>query len=436
MGLKFYSMKNIGKVLIALSLFVFACSSDSDQSDNDNGQTIEVSSIYIETVNKLFLDNDPSFQIRVISSGQKDLTSESEIYVNGQLIDGYSFTPEDEGDYSVFAKYGDVESPVHNVEVTVINNIEIFASSQGVGKGQEILFNVEDDLGNTLSDDITFFINDTPIDSGIFSTTEMGNYSVYAEYESKYKGVIKSETLNFDVAYTQKVLVEDYTGAWCGYCPRVSYKLAKAESDNPNVVSIGIHYNDGMHYSKVNSLVNYYGVTGFPTAIIDRTSIWNESNLPWDGPFNSLDNKTKKSSNIGIGIGSTISSGSVSVNVDVDFLSDEESAYKLVVYLLEDGVVEPQTNYFNADKSSPWYGYGSVISNFVHDNVLRGAFTDDFGMDITNQLDGVFKFQKTINIPSNVKDNDKLEIVAMVLSNTSKVLNVEHAEVGEFVDMD
>ena len=60
------------------------------------------------------------------------------------------------------------------------------------------------------------------------SSTNEGNHSVYAEYfingqlyttESKNYSVVNPET---------KLLLEDFTGTWCGYCPPVKYAIEQA----------------------------------------------------------------------------------------------------------------------------------------------------------------------------------------------------------------
>ena len=32
--------------------------------------------------------------------------------------------------------------------------------------------------------------------------------------------------------FKTNVLVEDFTGAWCGYCTRVAYKLTRTKKEN------------------------------------------------------------------------------------------------------------------------------------------------------------------------------------------------------------
>ena len=423
-------MKNIGKVLLVLSVFIFACSSgedsNADDGNNGNNNLNQVTAITVITNEVVLLDQTPEIEIKVFSNRSEDLTSESVIYVNGEKIDGNTYVPTVESSYEVYAEYGDLTSSVFNVDVRVIGAVKLSFTNSGVPKNETVTFKAVDDLGNEILKNVSYFVNDVALDSNTFTSNEVGFYNVYATYNSNYKGVLTSETKLLKVAFSQKVLVEDYTGAWCGYCPRIAYKLAKAEELNPKVIGIGIHQGDNMQYSNINALIDNFGITGFPTAIVNRKSNWAESSLPWEGPFSGLDNKTSGASDLGISIASSIAGSSLNVSIDVEVLSDF-TGLKLVAYLLEDDNKAAQANYYNSDSSSPWYNTGNPIPNFVHDNVLIRRFTNDFG-DAINFNNNTFNFSSSITLPNSLLDNKaNLEIVAFVLNSSGQVINVEHA---------
>ncbi len=423
-------MKNIGKVLMVLSALIFACSTgeddNTDNSNNGNNNQNQVTSITVITEDVVLLDQTPEIEIKVFSNRSEDLTRESVIYVNGVKIDGNTYVPSIEANYEVYAEYGDLTSPVSNVDVRVIGAVSLSFTNSGVPRNETITFKAVDDLGNEILKNVSYYVDDVALESNTFTTDEVGFYNVYATYNSNYKGVLTSETKPLKVAFSQKVLVEDYTGAWCGYCPRIAYKLAKAEELNPKVIGIGIHQGDNMQYSNISALINNFGITGFPTAIVNRKSNWAEATLPWEGPFSGLDNKTSGASNLGISIATSIAGSSLNVSIDVEVLTDFTGS-KLVAYLLEDDNKAAQANYYNSDSSSPWYNTGNPIPNFVHDNVLIGRFTNDFG-DTINFNDNTFNFSSSITLPNNLLDNKaNLEIVAFVVNSSGQVINVEHA---------
>ena len=78
------------------------------------------------------------------------------------------------------------------------------------------------------------------------------------------------------IEYKQYVLVEDYTGTWCGYCTQVSYAIEQLKKETNDAVVVAIHQGsyDPLAFGQVSTMMSTFGVTGFPTAFIDRKSRW------------------------------------------------------------------------------------------------------------------------------------------------------------------
>ena len=69
----------------------------------------------------------------------------------------------------------------------------------------------------------------------------------------------------------RKVLFEEFTATWCGFCPRGAVGLEKAEQVyGDNIVPIAVHYQDEMDCTDYYSLVKAT-VGGFPGSHINRT---------------------------------------------------------------------------------------------------------------------------------------------------------------------
>ena len=140
---------------------------------------------------------------------------------------------------------------------------------------------------------------------------------------------------------------------------------------------------------------------------------------------------------MGIAFASTLSGSSLNLDLDIEFATTT-TGKKLVVYLVEDGLVYPQANYFNANSSTPWFAMGNPITKFVHNNVLRTSLTDVFGDEIIidEGVKDVYNYQKTINLDSKRYDSEQIEIIAFVVDGSGKVVNVQHANLGESVGLD
>ena len=77
----------------------------------------------------------------------------------------------------------------------------------------------------------------------------------------------------------RKVVLEDYTGTWCGFCPSVAAAIEEAslQSDDLAIVAIHITANsnpDPMHFDDVEILRDAFEIDGLPQARIDRSQFW------------------------------------------------------------------------------------------------------------------------------------------------------------------
>ena len=65
------------------------------------------------------------------------------------------------------------------------------------------------------------------------------------------------------------VLMEDFTGTWCSYCPGAALGITELKDQNYPIVAIGRHRDDDYETMDVVERMEQYGVLGFPTMMID-----------------------------------------------------------------------------------------------------------------------------------------------------------------------
>jgi hypothetical protein len=69
---------------------------------------------------------------------------------------------------------------------------------------------------------------------------------------------------------TKKVLLEEFTGSWCGWCPRGIYAIQQLEAKYPNsFIPVSFHNSDPMQISTGQDTLEST-VTGYPDGWIDR----------------------------------------------------------------------------------------------------------------------------------------------------------------------
>ncbi|OOB82526.1 hypothetical protein BZL53_09225 [Flavobacterium columnare] len=231
------------------------------------------------------------------------------------------------------------------------------------------------------------------------------------------EATVDNQVPSASTKFTKNVLIEDYTGAWCGWCPRVSYSITKVKESTTKVVSVAIHRGssgggfDPYNYSGTLPAV----IKSFPTGILNRKIEWK---TPQNSNIKQAVDLTKDHADLGIAMSSTVDSGNITLDIKVRSIKDYNDL-KFVVYVVEDGLIFNQSNY------TSYYGGGSVIKDFVHNDVLRECLTNIYG-DALGEIKANASLVKKLNIPvpKNVKNINKMKFVAMILDTNGESLNV------------
>ena len=156
----------------------------------------------------------------------------------------------------------------------VITSIEVYVSSEEIIVGQQVLFSVFDNTGKNRTTEAKFYVNDSEIDGSSHTFNDVGTFDIYAKFQNLKSNTEQVEVNQVPVEYKQYVLVEDYTGTWCGYCTRVSFAIEELKKQTNDAVVIAIHQGDPMQFPLEATLRSHFGVTGFPTAFVDRKARW------------------------------------------------------------------------------------------------------------------------------------------------------------------
>lgn len=304
-------------------------------------------------------------------------------------------------------------------------------------RNQEIPFRVVNEAGEDVSDITTFFVDGNEITGSIFSSPTVGEFEVYGVYMEG--GVeITTNTVGFRVIIPErKVVIEDYTGVWCVWCPRVTAAVEWVHELTDKVSVVAIHevgdgvFPDPMHFSQVLDLKNEFGLDGLPAGQINRTTSWILPTVPNINHIEAATSQAGEVTNIGIGVNSQLNGNALIVETNVAYEEGSGQNDKLVVYLVENGIVYPQYNAYNAIEESIYYGLGDPIEDFVHNDVLRASLSDVFG-DVIPATGALEEYTKTynFNIPSEY-NKENLGIVVMVVDENNTAKNSQFAEINE-----
>ena len=226
--------------------------------------------------------------------------------------------------------------------------------------------------------------------------------------------------------FKKRVLIEDYTGTWCGNCARVAHAIDLAKDQSDKTVAVGIHNgNDPFNFVGIAPLKNLISPTSalqLPQSRLNRTIIWK---YPEYNNIQQVKNLTSNNCALGLAIKSKIENGNINLDVNVKFAKNY-SGVKLVVYVLEDHLIYKQENY------STFFGNVNPVENFDHNHVLRASLGNIMGDELVGTT-----FGKTVTttfavpVPTNISNVNNISFVAFVVDANNLVINVRAAKANE-----
>lgn len=427
-------MKNKKKLFLlsalAFALIIFSCSRQEDNlplSGISNVESLVLTSsaaIDIVPVNQ-------TVDFVLTGNDGTDYTTEGTFFVNQTEILGSSYTFDTTGSFQISATFDQVTS--NSLDFNIISDEErsLLLNVSRAMNDQAIEFRVVDNEGTDVTGSSTIFVNDTAISGSTFASPNEGAFTAYASYDDS--GVtLETEAKPFSVYVPKrKIVVEDYTGAWCGFCPAVSAAINTLKGLTDNVSIVKLHetansFPDPFDFEDIDILKETFEAFGFPQARINRTTVWSQPYTPSE-----ITSIAGQSTDLAIGISSSVSGNDLAVNVEAVYRNGVGSGDKLVVYLIENGLISPQVNYYNDDPSSPYFGAGNPITDFEHNEVLRLSLTNVLGDEISAA--GPYElYQRTLNITMPAEYVvENLEVVVMIVNSDNVALNSQYAKVGE-----
>jgi len=197
----------------------------------------------------------------------------------------------------------------------------------------------------------------------------------------------KSVFVNTGTSAGRKILLEEFTGTWCGYCPDghivVDDDIVAA---GYNIAPVMIHSGDVMAIADGEAIDTYFDVTGYPGAMIDRTLFSGEDKLPHSrGAWaNNVSQQVNAYSPAYVAITNEWNgSNQATVTVTANFVDYAAGDMRLNLYIIEDGVTGgssyDQSNYMNGTAGHPLNGAGNPIVGYVHNDVLRAVPSGPLG---------------------------------------------------------
>jgi hypothetical protein len=236
-------------------------------------------------------------------------------------------------------------------------------------------------------------------------------------------------------ASPKKVVIEEGTGTWCGWCPRGAVAMDQMYQNHPNdFIGIAVHNGDPMTVTEYD---NGTDLSGYPGCNVDRALL--------DESVSANLFESYYQERIGLAVPAGLSmtvSGTTSktINVSATFRTVFASAnYRLGVVIIEDNVTGTtsaynQTNFYAGGANGAMGGYESLpnpvpAASMVYDHVgraLLGGFAGQANSVPTTITDGLaasYTFNYTIPSTSN---SANMSAVALLIDNaTGEIVTAE-----------
>ena len=248
-------------------------------------------------------------------------------------------------------------------------------------------------------------------------------------------GYANSQTFVSTTPENKKVILEEFTGVNCVYCPQGHAIANSIKNANPNnVFLINIHVGGfatpgagqpDFRTSFGTAIANQSGLTGYPAGTVNRSVFTGLSQGAAGttamnrGSWTNAANQTlPQSSYVNVGVQGVIDAQTrqLTVTVEVYYTGNSPvSTNKLNIALLQNNTLGPQTG-------------GNMGNNYNHMHRLVHMLTGQWGTDITTTTTGSFitqTFNYTIpaaynNIPAEIGE---MELVAFVTETQQKIIS-------------
>lgn len=241
----------------------------------------------------------------------------------------------------------------------------------------------------------------------------------------------------------QKAVLEEFTGAWCGYCPEGASIATNIINTQPNAIMVAIHSGDDMETAQTDSLANFFQPS-YPMASFNRAG-QPVGRGGWNGAIGS---------SLAGASAATISFKTLKWNpgnrimeatVNVAFTGFLDGDLRLGLMISEDSVVGTgsgydQRNYFNTTAGHEYQGKGDPIVGYVHRHVFREAIGSVWGnpgiiqgpVNFGSQME--YTFTKLIPLAWDI---DQIHLTAFVSHFTNGGSNVSDRKIinGEGVHL-
>lgn len=210
----------------------------------------------------------------------------------------------------------------------------------------------------------------------------------------------------------RNVLLEEFTGRNCGYCPDghvIANGIAQAHPDHFWAMNIHAGGFSPTSFPNLNTddgltINNGFGISSYPNGVVNRTTSTGIGRNQWTGYTNTQLNEAAECNVDGMVVINP-ASRLATITVEVYYTGNSsQSTNYLTVAMLQDSIWGSQSS--GASNPSQWNG-----SQYCHMHVLRDIITDVWGDEINPTTQGTLVTRTyTYEIPEQIGNPNPVEV--------------------------
>ena len=265
-----------------------------------------------------------------------------------------------------------------------------------------------------------------------------------------YEGnsIIQSIVKYKENVYPYKVVVEEGTATWCGFCPRGIVGVREMKKKYPDsFIGIAVHRDDPLEPTSYSPLFDNGILVGFPKCIVNR-----KTKHVFDPTFSNLEEayleEIDKGADVGITVTAQYTSEAqevVAINTQTEFgYSAENATYSIAFVVTENEVTGyKQQNYYAGGERGAMGGFEDLppLVNIVYDDIARGIYQSYAGtlnsLPTTIVKGETYTYSYELTLPAEIKNKGNLEIIALLIDSTTKeIVNADKVKLTALTDVE
>lgn len=243
-------------------------------------------------------------------------------------------------------------------------------------------------------------------------------------------------------ASVKKVLFEEGTGTWCGWCPRGAVAMAYMDTTYPNeFIGVAVHNQDPMMLDEYDTGA---GFSSFPGMNVDR--VVKGADVSQTTMTTNLNTRKVLTTPVSLDANGGVSGSDITINASATFRTMFANAnYRLGVIITEDNVADPndagydQTNYYSGGANGVMGGF-ELLSNpvpaadMVFNHVARdlvGGYDGQADSVPTSITDGqVVNYTFNYTIPATSVIDNMHGVLVLIDQESGEVVNSKSFELA------